>query len=305
MVVSYLFNFFQNQAGGFSGIATTLSSVFRPENLGYVAILLLLVPLNWSFKALKWQLLARKAVPISFGEAFRSTLTGLAVGVAVPAQVGDTLGRITSLRSEQRLKTLGAALISNGIQFYVSVLGGAIGWWRAAAGLGLSPEMKLFIDALLIIVLLGGIVVGIARQRLVHWHPKKLWARKLQENLAVIGHYSRAELGLATAIGGMRYLVFVVQFMLALWLAGIPLPLVDLLQAVSLIYLAKTLLPALNVIGDLSVRQFVALYVFAPYQLAAEPVVAATFLVWVINIFAPLLIGIYFVWKLKWNARYA
>ncbi len=305
LIVSYLVNFFQKQDSGLAGIAAVLGSVLRSDNLGYIAVLLALVPLNWSFEAYKWQLLARKAVPVSFSEAFRSTLTGLAVGVAVPAQVGDTLGRIGSLRSEARLKTLGAALVSNGIQFYVSVLGGAVGWWYAAADLGLSAEIKYLINASILVVLLGGLVVGIFRHRLVHWRTKRLWALKLQGNLVVISRYSGTELGQAMAIGGLRYLVFVVQFVLALWLVGIDLPLLDLLLAVALIYLAKTLLPALNALGDLGVRQFVALYVFAPYQLADEQVVAATLLVWLVNILAPLLVGVYFVWKFKWSARYA
>lgn len=270
-----------------------------------MTVLFLLVPLNWALESAKWQRLAQKAVPISFQEAFRSTLTGLAVGVAIPAQLGDTVGRISSLRSKARLRTLGAALISNGIQFYVSILGGAVCWFWRGESLGFSQETTWAISGLLLLILAGGFVLGIFRRRLLDWRSNRPWAKKLKKNLMVVQQYSSQELVTALTIGLTRYLVFVAQYALALRLFDFPISTLDTLTGVGLVYLVKTILPAINAIGDLGIRQFTALYVFAPYHLAAEKIIAATFLIWLINILVPLLVGVYFIWKFKWSVKYA
>lgn len=268
-------------------------------------LLFLLVPLNWTLESVKWRFLAQKVIPISFCEAFRSTLTGLAVGVAVPAQLGDTVGRITSLRSKARLRTLGAALISNGIQFYVSILGGAVCWFWRGNILGFSPGISSAITILLVAILACGALLGIFRHRLLEWRSDRPWAQKLKKNLNVIQQYSSQELVIALTIGLARYLVFVAQYVLALGLFNLSISWLDILTGVGLAYLVKTMLPAINAIGDLGIRQFTALYVFAPYHLSSEKIIAATFLIWLINILAPLLVGVYFIWKFKWSAKYA
>uniref|UniRef100_UPI0035948E15 UPF0104 family protein n=1 Tax=Persicitalea sp. TaxID=3100273 RepID=UPI0035948E15 len=230
---------------------------------------------------------------------------GLAVGVAVPAQLGDTVGRITSLRSKLRLRTLGAAIVSNGIQFYVSILGGTICWFWSGTTLSFSNEISLTINVSLCIILVGGLMMGKFRQQLLNWQSKRAWAKKMKKNLAVVRQYSDFELSKAFGIGLTRYVVFVAQFTLTLSLFELSISSLETVSCVGLIYLVKTLLPAINAIGDLGIREFTALFVFAPYHLSPEKIMAATFLIWLINILAPLLVGVYYIWKFKWSARYA
>lgn len=305
LIVSYVFRFFHKPENDLFEVLPLLRSTFRGENSLALLVLLLLVPANWALESLKWQYLAQKAVPLTFAEAFRSTLTGLAVGVAVPAQLGDTVGRITSLRSQRRLRTLGAALISNGIQFYVSVIGGAICWFWRGKSLDFSQEVAWAISSLLLFILAGGLLLGIYRQRLLDWRSNRPWAKKLKKNLSVAQRYSSGDLLFALSVGMARYLVFVFQYVLALGIFDLSISGLDILAGVGLIYLVKTLLPAINAIGDLGIRQFTALYVFAPYHVATEKIVAATFLIWLLNILVPLLVGVYFIWKFKWSAKYA
>jgi uncharacterized membrane protein YbhN (UPF0104 family) len=305
LILSYIYVTFQQEQTDLQDIGQVLSSTFSNSSLFSLLVLFLLAPLNWTLESLKWMLLARKAVKITFPEAFRSTLTGLAVGVAVPAQLGDTLGRITSLRSEQRLRTLGAALVSNGVQFYVSVLGGTLSWVLVGSSLALPSPNGALIEALLIVILLGGGLVGIFRKNIVNLSSKRLWVTKLKENIGVINQYTIQDLGVALGFGLARYTVFVVQFVLALSLSSLSITMTDLVSCVGLILLAKTLLPAINVIGDLGLRQFTALLVFKSYGLPSEKIVAATFLIWLINILGPLLVGLVMMWKHQWNTRYA
>ncbi|WP_373331346.1 lysylphosphatidylglycerol synthase domain-containing protein [Salmonirosea aquatica] len=303
LILSYIYATFQKEQKGVRDIGVVLHSIFILPNRFVLGILFFLVPINWMLESLKWKFLAQKAVSLDFREAFRSTLAGLAVGVAVPAQLGDTLGRITSLRSDKRLKTLGAALVSNGIQFYISVLGGTLGWLLAST-LPFSPPYDVMMEFLLVLIVLGGIGVGIFRRKITGWPAKRQWAIKFKENIQVINLYTGRDLTLALGLGALRYAVFVAQFALALSLFDLPIPFLNLIRCVSLILLAKTLLPAINVLGDLGLREFTALLVFEPYGLASEKIIAATFLIWLINILGPLLVGVFLIWKHQWNARY-
>ncbi len=304
LIVSYLYSVINRENKGVEEIYSVLTSVFRSDNGLKLLLIGALVPLNWMLEAWKWKLLAQKAVLISYREALKSTLIGLAVGLAVPAQLGDTIGRIASLHAKNRLRTLGAALISNGIQFYVSIVGGAVSWYIASPSLALSSEIRLAISSFLIAILLAGLLVGVFRFELVNWKSKRGWAIKLKKNVQVVKHYSGKELGTALLVGQVRYLVFVLQFTLALSLFQFSIPTTTLAACVGLILLTKTILPVVNVIGDLGVREFTALYVFEPYQLSSEKVVAATFLIWLINIMGPVLVGLVLIWKNKLSTKY-
>jgi uncharacterized membrane protein YbhN (UPF0104 family) len=161
------------------------------------------------------------------------------------------------------------------------------------------------ISFLLVFIIVAGLWIGASRDKILSWNAERAWLKKLKESLKVIQRYTRADLLNAFLIGMSRYVVIVVQFTIALALFSWPIPYPDLIGCVGLVLLAKTLLPAINIIGDLGLREFTALYVFSPYHLPPEQVVAATFLIWLVNILMPLLVGMGLIWKYKWSHWYA
>jgi len=301
LVLSYIYRTFRNEQKGVGDVGEVIAEIWSGKHAPALLIMLVLMPFNWALESLKWQTLIRRIIPISFREAMRGTLTGLAVGVAVPAQLGDTLGRVAALKSDRRLEAIGAAVISNGIQFYVSVLAGACGWLYLKNYLDFPANAKIALDVLLAVVVILGPASLTFRDRIGNWHPDRKFWQKVKEYFNVIGGYTPAELATATAYGLLRYLVFLSQFVFALSLFDFPIGIVQLASCVTLIFLAKTLIPAINVLGDLGLREFTALLVFAPFHLPAEQIIAATFLIWILNVLGPILIGIYLIWKYKWR----
>jgi hypothetical protein len=301
LILSYIYKTFVNEQKGISDIGEVFRNILITDHLPVLVLMLLLVPVNWALESLKWQQLANKVVTISFREAFRGTLTGLAFGVAAPAQLGDTIGRVAALKSDRRLEAIGAAVVSNGIQFYISVAAGAVGWVHLHQKLNLNAQSKQIVNALLATVVILGLVTVWFRKPLTDWHPKRAIFLKVHAYLRIIGNYSAWDLALSTTYGALRYGVFLSQFVLALSLFDFKVPVLELASAVSLIFLAKTLIPAVNVLGDLGLREFTALLVFEQYNLPAEEIIAATFLVWILNVLGPILIGIFLIWKYKWS----
>jgi len=302
LILSYIYKTFQNEQKGIGDIGSVYKQILKEDHFFALVLMLILVPVNWALESFKWQRLASKAVKITFKEAFRGTLTGLAVGVAAPAQLGDTIGRVAALKSDDRLKAIGAAVVSNGIQFYVSLIFG--GWGLAWIGnkLGMDSSGKTMLYALLAILLTLGFIIISFRKRLTSLQTNSVFLAKTLSYFRIIGSYTGADLLIATTFGTLRYLVFLTQFLLALSLFDFPMSILDLAGCVALIFLAKTLIPAINVLGDLGLREFTALFVFKQYNLPAEQVIAATFLIWIINVLGPILIGIFLIWKYKWKS---
>lgn len=301
LIVSYIYKTLRQDQYNFENLADSLISVFRSENYIRLLFLLLLVPANWALESLKWMFLARAAVPISFVEAFRSTLTGLAFGVAVPAQVGDTIGRVASLKSHRRLASIGAALVSNGVQFYIAIVAGFFALIQIQDKLSLDPYWMKSLIILLVTLIIIGIGVGIWRKKLIRFNTQKKWGKKLTSYLRVIGEYQNRDLLRALFIGSMRYLVFLIQFILALSLFQLDIAIVTLIAPTALLLLAKTLIPALNTIGDLGIRGIVILWVFENYHLPSESLIAATLIIWIVNILGPISAGLVMIWKYNWK----
>jgi uncharacterized membrane protein YbhN (UPF0104 family) len=301
LVLSYIYRTFRNEQKGIGDIGNVFGDIWSGQNAPVLLLMLALVPINWALESLKWQKLISRIMPISFRDAMRGTLTGLAVGVAVPAQLGDTLGRVAALRSDRRLEAIGAALISNGIQFYVSVVAGALGWLYLKDQLDIPGTALLTVNIILFAIIFLGPALLSFRKQIGRWEPSRRIFVKMKEYLNVIGRYTPAELATGTGYGLLRYFVFLSQFVLALSLFHFQVGVWQLASCVALIFLAKTLIPAINVLGDLGLREFTALVVFAPFKLPAEQIIAATFLIWILNVLGPIVVGIFLIWKYKWK----
>ena len=257
----------------------------------WLAGLVLLTPVNWGLEARKWQLLIRPVEAISFIEAYQAVLAGTSLGFALPAVVGDAAGRVLALRSGSRAEGVAASLVSGGLQFYVAVGFGAVAWaWQVVSVSGRDTVSGRVLLALLAGMTLTGVL-------LLLFQPE---VRRV--SLPVIGWMALppfATLPLPLGFAALRYLTFSLQFFLALNLYGLTLPVADAAAGIGLVFLAKTITPAFNVLSDLGVREAAALWVFAPYDLPAPVLILATLTLWAVNVLLPVLVGLVWVWRLN------
>lgn len=279
-------------------IRKALSTAQNP--LAWSAMLLLLTPVNWGFEALKWQVLVRRVEPISFWGAYRGVLAGLALGMAIPTGIGDTVGRVLSLQTRHRANSIGAALVSGGMQFYVALVMGTFAWTAHLTQVSArdTPAGRFLVTVLWGLTLLG-VVLAFTRKRLVSWSVRWPWAKRVSPYWAVAGQYSGPEMLAAFGAALLRYLTFSGQFLIVMHLYSLALPAPNQLAGVGLVFLVKTITPAFNWLSDLGVREAAALWVFEPYGLPAPVLVASTLTLWLVNILAPVLVGILNVWHLR------
>ena len=156
-----------------------------------------------------------------------------------------------------------------------------------AAGLGVAASALL---------LSGLVLVPLYRSQLLLaaldlWRP----LRRFRPALAIMPTYPARALHAVLAISGLRYAVFCAQFMLLLIAYGVATPLGPGLAAVAGTFLLKSLVPSLNALADVGVRELSATHLFGLLGQPALPVLSASLSLWVINIALPSAAGLLLV----------
>lgn len=267
-------------------------------------IVLLLIPVNWAFEAWKWQRLATKVEKISFLRAYQGVLAGLALANFTPMMIGDYAGKILMLKTPKRTASIGAILLGNGMQLYVSLLFGATSYLYFLWATRPTPfVLHSSIVSGLFILLLIGVWIAFNLQKLNLSDTSNKFLRYISQYLVVLKTYTLAELKdiLLIAIG--RYLIFTIQFLLILQLFQIDLPILALLAGTGIIFLTKTLGAAFNFLGDLSMRAITAVYYFGYFGVKLSLITTATFTIWLINVLVPVIIGSLFILTLRFSTQ--
>ncbi len=273
-------------------LATALGGAGR----GPVLAALALVPLNWGLEAWKWHRLARHLEPVSFGRSFRAVLLGLTLGFATPNRVGDYAGRILELKS-RRVAALGAVFLGRYCQLVVTVLAGGAGlvWFGLRFYLTGYPAAQLGVAAAALAGA-GLVLLPLYRARLLLaalglWRP----LRRFRPALAVLPTYPVRELNAVLGLSALRYAVFGGQFLLLLAAYGVAVPPGPAVAAVAGTFLLKSLVPSINALADVGVRELSATHLFGLLGQPALPVLSASLSLWVINIALPSAAGLLLV----------
>ena len=298
-LVAYISYVLRQQPFDWTVVRAQLRTVEHPEK--WASALLLLTPINWGLEALKWQILLRRIEKTTYWNAYQGVLAGVSLGFALPSLLGDTAGRVLSLRGH-RARAVGASLVSGGMQFYVALVFGAVAWAHhlTSAPTRNTPAGRWLLGVL-IALSLGGVGFGLVRRRLVSWLENRPALARYAEYWHVAGLYSDSEIARALVVAALRYVVFSVQFYVALRLVGIWLPSDLSASGIGVVFLVKTITPAFNLLSDLGVREAASLWVWAPFGVPASVLLTATLTLWVANVLLPVLVGLIWVWKLTWK----
>lgn len=290
----------RQQRQGLSAIFQEFTKALTLPNAVLLGLVVALTALNWSLEARKWQALARKIEPISFGDALRGVLAGLSIGFVSQVNAGDFLGKVGSLRSDRRLEALGAVLLGSGVQSFVTLAFGTLAYAaflvRVPEPLGRGHFAGLAVLGSTLALALG---LYARRNRLETGLARFRGLRRFSRNFHVLQTYSPTETARVLGWATLRHLTFTLQFLLVLAMFGIRLPLLDSWTVVSLVFLAKTLIPAFHFLSDLGIREFSALYFFGFFDVPAARVVSATLTLWLFNLLIPVLVGSAFVLQLR------
>ena len=292
-----LFQTFQYKSQSISSLIIVLKKVIIWKNIVPVILLTFLVLVNWGFEAKKWQILVHKIEYLSFIDAYRSILVGLSLGFITPANIGDYAGRMWQLKSDKKTESISANLLGNGIQFYVSLLFGAMSYviiWQKELTI-----IDQIIFSGVIFCLFLGIIMYRQRMKLVEFLPKYAWIKPYHNHLNVLVSFDLEAIRQVFGWSILRYLTFSLQFVIVFQIFAVNKNWIDLWAVSCLIFLFKTIIPAVNFMGDLGIREYAALHFFGLFSVNILAIITATFFLWFINILIPVLVGSFLVLRLK------
>jgi len=289
------------------------SGILKP---GYQVPLLIIVGLmfcNWFVEAIKWKYLIGKIEKISFCRAVQAVFTGVSISTFTPNRVGEYIGRVFFLKTASHIEGILITIVGSMAQLLVTVLLGS-----AALIIFLSKYMPvmifshvylyysllalvIFFDVLLIALFFKLSFLTILKEKILHNGFK--WFRKF---FRVFAFYHTRELATVMVLSLTRYLIFSFQFFLLIRFFNNPIPYCDAIVLIALIYFIMTLIPTIA-LTELGIRGSVAIYFFGFWFLKTNPgtdlfnagILAASVLLWMINLGIPAVIGTFFVFRLQ------
>ena len=274
----------------FKVILETLS-----RNIGYfLGAIFLLFP-NYFLELWKWQILTTHVEPRNKKESLRDILKGLSAGLFTPYMLGDFFGRTASFQRKNRTYVAALNLFNSVCQTYSSIFFGssAIFIWYLVSENALK-KILLFPSILMLSVSILGILFvfkfRFSWEKLRKINFFRPYLKKELTELDLSNALRFKILGLSFT----RTIIFNLQFVLFYYSFGLVLKPALYFIGINLILLVKTVGGGLNIFGDLTLREFVSVNFFGIYKVDESLILVATFTVWFINIFIPVLGSLFF-----------
>lgn len=303
LMVFFIYRSISNKEKFSDDFMRAITQMLTLENTPFIVLVVVLIFLNWAFEAWKWQLLVKKMQALSFFEAFQGVLTGVAVSFVSTNYTGHYLGRVWQLEHKDRYKILGAMFLNGASQAYIVYYAGVLGLIYFLNWNGTIPDS--YYPWVMISVALGSLAIGVLEYYMIGYVKYLERFAKIYAYLKIMKSYPFKEvLGLAL-ISALRYITYCSQFGLLLWLfnAEFSLSFPQLISGISLVYLAKALIPNLSFLTDLGIREFTAIQFLGAegYGMPDGIIIASTLTLWFLNILIPVISGAVFALKMKIN----
>jgi hypothetical protein len=244
--------------------------------------------INWGLEALKWKLLVSHLHRISFGRACRAVLAGVTTGIFTPNRAGEFGGRVFDLPREIRMQAALLSFAGGFIQLGVTVA-------AALPAVFLCSTCDAFISGHLWLSLV--FIFAAATILFFLWLLKDRIAPQAKAYFLLFQSYSPLDWLKIVFLSAFRYFVFSIQFFLLLYAFGIRPGIPETFSAIALTFFATTVIPTFA-LSEIGIRGSAAVIFLGIYSIDTTGILAASFLLWIINIAVPALIGIIFVLQL-------
>lgn len=275
------------------------------ENYIVVTIVILMMLLNWFLESLKWKLLISKIEKVSIKRSIRAIFSGITVSAFTPNRVGEYGGRVFCLEKADRIKGVLITVIGSMAQLVITIFFGSI-------GILLLPNLMPEFDAILsqfvfaypimlfMIVLLNVLLVSLFLNASVFSVvlSKFKFLKKYSKYNEVFSFYNSQELLEVLIYSVARYFVFTSQFFILLQVFGVEISYINAMILIVTMLFVISVIPTIA-ITEIGIRGSVALFFFGLVSVNAIGILSATFVMWVINLLLPALIGTIFIFSLK------
>lgn len=302
-IVALLFIFRQIQLKDRSHeVLDDLQLLVRSESIPFLILLLVGTAINWSLEAYKWEVLLRGKEDVSFWRSLKAVFSGVTIAVCTPNRVGEYAGRVFHLRQADLIDGVLLTIVGSLAQLLITVMAGLVAltfYLPRFVGLGPLDPIRYYITSVSTIIICSLLVLFYLNSHALTPYIERLpMSKKVKKYAKVLTLHDRNDLLRILLASLGRYVVFSSQFMLLLWLFGVKVPLLEGLMMVGLSYYVMTIIPTIA-ITELGIRGTVSLYFIGQLSDNVAGIVSASSVLWFINLVLPALLGVVFIFEMK------
>lgn len=269
-------------------------------------LMIVLMCLNWSIEARKWQLLIKPVQKVSLFTGFKAVLSGLSFSLFIPNGIGEYLGRMLYLGEGNRLRSVAVSFVGSLSQVLVTLIIGVAGLHYlliyvpsfSAQTIGLSRFwLKALIYAVYIFIIFF-IFLYFKISLFAKWFEKIPFVYKHRVFVNSLEKFDNPLLWHILLLSLIRYIIFIAQYVLMFYLCNVQMPITWAISSVSVLFLLLAIVPTIP-IAELGVRGEISIKVFGLLTKNTLGIVSVAAFIWLINIIIPSLIGSLFVLSLR------
>ncbi len=288
----------RNQPDLEQALQNTLKAIHGSQSWKFWAVTVLMLA-NWGIEALKWQLLLKPLESISFARAFGAILAGLAFALNTPNRIGEYGGRILYVQDGHRMQAASLSVAGSFSQLIVTLICGCGGLLfllnvEEPVTIAGKNQSYLFWVRIVLYIITGvsliALLVYFRLGRMFRWMESIPFFTKAAGKLAVTGQLENALLLKVLMLSFLRYVVFVIQYVLMLQLMQVEITGWQAFWLISVLFLIMAVIPTIA-LADLGIRGQASLELFGLFSSNKLGIITASAGIWCINLVFPALIG--------------
>jgi len=284
---------FKSRVFSFSDIDSLLEKLVTTKALLFLWLTILLMLLNWSLESYKWKYLLNKVEDVSFYQAVKGVLSGLAIGFITPNRVGEFAGKIAYLKSENRANGAVMSFVGSSAQLLVTIQAGLI----AIAVSNFESPIDVFVTPITLVALVIVSLVWFKLNLFLKWISRFAWLKKWNKHTDQLAAVSENKMIIVYFISLVRYMVFPLQYFVLFKMLDTAIGFSECLSMTATSYFLLAIVPT-YAIAEIGARGSINLLAFSELN-APFAVLSVTLLIWVINLIIPAIFGTFLLAKFK------
>lgn len=270
-------------------------------------LVIVLMFFNWGLESQKWKWLTEPLEPLKWGKAIRAVLAGCSVTMLTPNRTGEFGGRMLFLDPENRIKGIAATIYGSMTQLLVTIVGGTIGWLFLIQRPNYGQHFEMILgNEKMVVALVVAIAIVTAflflllfkSSILVSWLRSISWMKKWISYVHIWELYSGKDLLRLLTASALRYIIFILQYMLLLAMMDVKLDATAAMASISFFYLLMAMLPTIG-FTELPVRGTLSGWVLGWFSDNALGIQVAGLSIWLVNLVIPAIVGSLFIMNVK------
>lgn len=268
-----------------------------------MAVVVLLMLINWILEAYKWRYLTRKLIPISLWKAIEGVLSGLTWAIFTPNRIGEYGGRVMFLPPRKRIHGIFSMAVGALGQLAVTHILGAISLiYFVFTYKNLDPWLLFALSIFAVVFICFFLILYFNIKWLVWLLNRVPFLKKHHRFFDVMSKYKFAELLNIMGFCVARFFTFSFQYYLVIHLLIPNLPFFTVIMLVFMVFFIQSILPSLDLV-DIAIRSTAAVTVFAYVTDQHVAIIAAYTSIWLINLTIPAILGSLLIFKLNFFDR--